>query len=1391
MTINSTNLPALNNLRFKTIALLVCITFSAAIFAQHDFYQFDALDIKNGLSNNQINAIYKDEKGFVWFGTMAGLNRYDGYSFKTFRHRIGDSSSIADDYVTQINEAPDHNLFVLTRYTWNLFNPRTQKFTPHLKKYLNSLGINEESFNWTLKDQQNNFWFAASGKGLYKYNTSTKKTIFYNVSSTQFPIHSNIITCLTADNAGGIWIAHADGVFEKINIASGKIVSRANAIQQFNNNQNLDYRLFVDSDDELWVYCRGVEKGIYYLKPSTGYVLPINKESKDIRLNNNIVSGFIQDDKKNIWVATDHGGINLIDKKSLTVRYLVNNENDLKSLSQNSISSMYKDADGIIWLGTFKKGVNYFHENSLRFPLYQHNAANPNSLPYNDVNKFVEDKHGNLWIGTNGGGLLYYNRSLGTYKQYLHNTSVNSLSNNVIVTMYLDKEDKLWIGSYFGGLDCFDGKTFTHYKHDNKNPNSIADDRVWEIFEDSQNQLWVGTFQEGIDIFDRKEHKFIHHNPGSGNTTRSGYISCLIEDNAGNIWVGTAWGVDVLDKRTGIFNHFGHLENDKTTLSNSNVLDILQDSRGLIWVATRDGLNLFNPEKNNFKVFRSSDGLPDNAIQSLVEDNQHNFWLGTPNGLCNAIVSVFKNQEVSLSFKTYDETDGLEGRQFNENAALKTSKGELIFGGPNGFNIFSPQNIRENTAVPNLVLTDLQVFNKSVQIGEKYNGRIVLPESITDIKSLALKYNQNVFTIEFAALSFLNSDKIKYAYKLDGFSNEWLTTDNKNRKATFTNLNPGQYTLLLKASNEDGVWSKNPLALKIVILPPFWLTTLAFIIYTLLFVLVLALGRKMILKRARMRFKIEQERQEAQRLHELDMMKIKFFTNVSHEFRTPLSLIITPIEKLIKQASQINEKKQFQLIHRNARRLLNLVNQLLDFRKLEEQELSLNKTSGDVINFIKDISHSFSDIAENKRIAFSYNSSHDHVFTTFDQDKLERILFNLLSNAFKFTPVGGAVNVLADITHINQERNLQIRVIDTGIGISKNKQDKIFDRFFQNAIPGSMVNQGSGIGLAITKEFVKLHSGTIQVESEPDKGSCFTISIPIPPIEEDKTLILSEEDYEMHEFPDNGEDNGLSGPLQQVKNGRSKKKTILLVEDNDDFRFYIKDYLKVYFNIIEAQNGKVGWQKALAEHPDLIVCDISMPEMNGIDLCKKIKADSRTSFIPVILLTALTGEEQQLTGLQTGANDYMTKPFNFEILHSKIKNLLTQQDSFKKTYQKQVQVQASEVITESADDKFIQQALTVIEKNISNPEFSVEEMSREMFMSRVALYKKLFALSGKTPIEFIRAIRLQRAAQLLEKNEMTVAEVAYEVGFNNPKYFSRYFKQEYNILPSSYHLNKK
>lgn len=537
------------------------------------------------------------------------------------------------------------------------------------------------------------------------------------------------------------------------------------------------------------------------------------------------------------------------------------------------------------------------------------------------------------------------------------------------------------------------------------------------------------------------------------------------------------------------------------------------------------------------------------------------------------------------------------------------------------------------------------------------------------------------------------------------------------------------------------------------------------------------------LERERMRFSIEQERKEAERISELDALKTKFFTNVSHEFRTPLTLIITPLGKLIQTTQDRDLKSKLEMMSRNAKRLLNLVNQLLDLRKMEMQEFKFKPQLGDLVLFARDIVHSFSDISEKNLIRYSFKTSFEKLETYFDADKMEKILFNLLSNAFKFTPTNGEVQVEMDKAPSESEDKtdwIVIRVKDSGIGIPKDKQEKIFERFFQVDVPGNMINQGSGIGLSLAWEFTKMHGGRIQIDSEPENGSCFSILLPISKVSSSMEMIEPVEEGILIQMDEMDE-----SKFEKTSKGQ-KNKTLLIVEDNDDFRFYLKDNLKNQFNIYEAENGKIGLELAQKIIPDLIVSDVMMPEMSGTELCKKIKNNIQTSHIPFILLTARSSEEQKIEGLGLGADDYITKPFNFELLEIKIRNLLTQQDILKAKYHKQIGVNATEIEITSMDEKLIQKAIQEVEKNIENSEYTVEDLSRDLGMSRFHLYKKLNSLTGRTPIEFIRILRLKRAAQLLEKSQMNVSEIAYAVGFNNPRYFSKYFKEEFGVLPSEY-----
>jgi signal transduction histidine kinase/ligand-binding sensor domain-containing protein/DNA-binding response OmpR family regulator len=1364
------------------IVILIFVFVSTCAFAQQDQIQFSRIDLSNGLSHNQVNAILKDSKGFLWFGTLSGLNRFDGYQFKTFKHEAADTSSIVDDFVTNIYELPDHKLYLETRSGPNVYDNVSQRFIRNVKGYLNSLGIKANVIRDIIRDRDGNFWFNAVDQGIFKYTTGAQKATHYKAGQASTELGQTSVSALQQGPDGNIWAIHRNKSVDILERKTGKVLRRINALLKTNPSAFQDYKIFVDRSSAIWVYTMNNQQGIDYYDPLNGQSRYIDKGVGG--LNNNLINGILQDTNGLIWIGTDHGGVNLLDKRDFKIRYLVNREDDQKSISQNSITSLYKDSSGIIWIGTFKKGLSFYHPQILKFPLYKHQLSNPNGLTYDDVNRFVEDGSGNLWIGTNGGGLFYFNRKTGTFKKYAHQASnANSLSNDIIVSLYIDKEQVLWIGTYFGGLDSFDGKTFKHYKHNPAVASSLSDDRVWDILEDHKGRFFVGTLSGGLNILDRRTGTFTHKLAGQKNSIGSDAISCLLEDKQGNVWIGTSDGVDVL-RGDGRFLHYKNQSGNPNSLINNIVYDVMQDSYGFIWLATREGLSRLNPKTGRFMNFGKKEGLTEQATLKIVEDKSRNLWVSTANGLFKVLVQPIQPAGLSYSFRKYDEHDGLQGSAFNANAGYKTRAGELIFGGPNGFNLFNPANIHNDKSKPQIVISDLQIANKSVGIQEPVSGRSVLDKSIEFTKNLDLKYNENGLTFEFAALNYFNPRKIKYRYKLDGFDKHWQELQGDIRRATYTNIDPGDYTFRVVSTDASGNWVNNETSLEIHISPPFWRTTVAYIFYVLCIGGTLYMMRRRGIQRAREEFMLEQERHQAKRLHDLDLLKIKFLTNVSHEFRTPLSLIITPIERLIQQARE-PERQQLQMIQRNGRRLLNLVNQLLDFRRMEVQELKLQPKRGDIIVFLQELCMSFGDVADRKNIDLSFQTNRHNLITRFDYDKIERILFNLLSNAFKFTPQGGKVKVDLLCSPEGEQTRLTIRIQDTGIGMDPGKKDLIFERFFQNEVPDSMVNQGSGIGLSITKEFVKLHGGTIGVESALNEGSTFTICFVFDEEQQERAPVLEKRKLLMS----SSLNEATNEPLTSIIDPNSKKPIIMLVEDNDDFRFYLKDNLKEFYQVVEAVNGREGWQKVLALHPDLVVSDVSMPEMNGIDLCKKIKSDKRTAHLPVILLTALTNEDQQLTGLETGASDYMTKPFNFEILLSKIRNLLTQQALSKKTYQKQVAVKPMDGDIESVDDKFVRQLSLHIEKHLSDTAYSVDQLSADMNMSRVGLYKKILPLTGKSPVEYIRYYRLQKAKPLLE-SQLTISEVAYQVGFSNPKHFSKYFKQEFNILPSAYATEK-
>jgi signal transduction histidine kinase/ligand-binding sensor domain-containing protein/DNA-binding response OmpR family regulator len=1340
--------------------------------ASVDTYRFNTTDASKGLSNSEIKCIYKDRAGFIWFGAPSGLNRYDGYEIITYKQNLSaESHNTSNNDVQIIQEDKDGMLWIKTRSGYCIYNPSTERFEEDVdawfEKYSGAADFWNSSEAVMYIDFGKNLWFAAHGD-VRKYDVASgRRTVFKQ--GEPGGLSDGVIRDIR-QGQNRYWFLFDNGVVECMEAQSNKIIRRDSTLHhaaRLRSERNL--RLFIDASGDVWVYGIGIHYGLAHYN-ATGDVWRNYSTSaaQPYRISNNVVTAVEEDDKGNIWVGTDHGGVNLISKSAGgVISILLHDEQDSHSLGENAIKSIYRDNTGIVWIGTYKKGVCYYHESIYKFNMRTEKIE----MPFRDINCFYESSDNNLWLGTNGGGLLYFDRGKGEYVSYTHKPDDdNSPAGDIIVSLAGDAQGCLWIGYYLSGLDRFDGKTFTHYNAATR-PGILTDNNAWVLRCDRRNNLWVGTLNGGVVTLDTRSGEKIKH------LDTKGSVYSIIETKSGDMLIGSQSGLYVYDTESDSLALYEKEIFDDIQLSRNDINNLYEDSRGLLWIGTKNGLFVFNPYAGNIQVFISGSGLSSELVQSILEDSEHNMWIATNRGLTKVKVSV-SNEKPGYFYDllSYDSSEGLQGDMFNYNAACFSSRSELIFGGSYGYNIFTPTDIIYNNNIPHIIATNFQIYNKSIRPQEPYKGRIILDKSIAQTKEINLHYTDNYFTLSFAALDYCIPNKSRYYYKLEGFNDQWFETGRDSRRVTYTNLNPGKYTLYLKAVNNDGVESSEPLVVRINILPPFWRTVWAWTLYAVVALAGAACVFRRISKSSERKLSDAREKMQVRQHMEMDEMKLRFFTNISHEFRTPLTLILSPLEDLLNKTKTDEDKELLAIIRRNATHLLTLVNQLLDFRKLDAGAPMLHKSIGDIVLFIKQQVELFAAGIARKGISFDFQTDADQLYMSFDAEKLSKVFINILSNAYKFTPAEGSIQVSLSQADGN---SIRIDITDTGIGIPENELKNIFERFYRvKREDGDNNYQGSGIGLHISKEFVTLHGGEIWAENIPQGGSRFVVILP---------LDISREAGKSATLPDERDTNAEDAAFDaQFKRDNSPR--LLIVEDNKDLRDLISSRLKESYDILQAADGEEGLETALREMPDIIISDVMMPRMDGIEMSRKIKNDIRTSHIPLILLTAKTGEESKLEGLTAGADDYITKPFNQDILQVKIRNLIELYKLKQDLLDKQIRIEPSKIAVNSLDEQLIKKAIEYTEENISNPSLSVGELSRELGMSRVQLYKKLSSLTGKTPIEFIRIIRLKRAAQLLKESRLTVSEIAYEVGFNNPKYFRKYFKDEFGVLPSQYNL---
>nr|MBX2841139.1 response regulator [Flammeovirgaceae bacterium] len=1325
---------------------------------------FEQLSSQNGLSNNNVICIFQDSEGFIWIGTENGLNKFDGYNFKIYRHDPNNPNSISDNKIRCIYEDKSGNLWIGTYGGGINILPKGYDNFKHIFHDPN----NPESLSFDeimifFEDSDGELWVGTDGGGINKYNWETGKFKVYkhHAENPKTLSHNNVLS-IGENEDGNIWV----GTWSGLNLLD----KNSGAVKQFIAKKN-DAK--TPENNNFWTV-KNMGNGEIWLGTSDhgGEIITIKKSSSQFnkmpflptKVDGQRATFFHKENDTLAWVGSYSGllVVNPVSKKQLYHFRLANHKDSLKS---NIITCFHKANDGIIWLGS-TSGVFKIDPNKKQFHylLQQHQEQEKIILSLH------QDKLGQIWAGNPRGIIKLPDSDLknsGSYGDfYFLNTQVLGIEEN--------KQQKFVLASN-SGLIIFDKKNGKIISTSTL-PNLAS--HQWDlrsIFIDETHTIWAGSIL-GLNQYDSLG-KFLKRYENDPNDLKSlvysHHTSALFKDSKGIFWVGTyGGGISKFDPVTESFTKFIYQVNDSTTLSNNFVETIYEDDDNNLWIGTHAGLNKWNVRTSTFTRYSISNGFSNDRISGIQEDDHGNLWLSTTGGI---IKFNFRNNLV----RNYDDEDGLLSTNFSPKSSIKLPNGEMLFGSYQGILHFHPDSIRDNPSSPKIAFTGFTIFNEPVPIAKK--GPLEKP--LNQVKSISLNHDQSTFSFEYVALNYSNSKRNQYTYKLENFDKKW-SKNGTERKAKYTNIPPGEYVFKVKASNNDGIWNDEGISIKVNILPPVWKTKWAYFIYFILLGLILFGSYKLTVRRERIKGELKMERMKHSQTQELHQLKLRFFTNISHEIRTPLTLILGPLENMLSNKNQLDEGG-LNLIYKNAKKLKNLVNQLMDFRKLEAGKLKLSIQKGNLVEFVKNIHESFSWMASDKNIQFNFSSEQPSIPGYFDADKLDKVLTNLLSNAFKFTGKGGKITIKIYLPEKDKDQ-AQIIVSDNGEGISPEKLNLIFKRFYQEDNGTSRYQAGTGIGLSLSKELVKLHKGKLEVTSEKDIGTTFSIQIPIG-----KSYYLSETLLEKENSTFNKENRKIQVDNPTKSNQKNKVSgklpQLLIAEDNEDIFQYISDNFKTEYEITWAKNGQVGLEMAKEKIPDLIISDIMMPEMDGIELCSHIKTDKRTCHIPLILLTAKSSQQHRLEGLENGADDYVVKPFNVQELKARVKNQISSRKFLQQKFNKHLAFSTKEPGLNPIDQQLLDSLVKIVNQNLTNSQFGVEFLCKEVGISRPQLYRKLQALSGQSVNEFIRNIRLKKAAELLQKGHR-VSDTAYDVGFNDLQYFSRCFRKKYGMPPKQFSL---
>lgn len=1335
------------------------------------------------LSNSLINAVYQDRKGFIWIATENGLNKFDGTRFSIYRHNATDSTSLKNNYVRTLFEDSRGNFWIGCINGLQRYDRATDNF--HELFISRKDGRKNPHITSIIERRNGDLWIATSGQGAISLKKNSNPASFHIETELTDRIGSNYLNVIFEDSRQNLWIATEEKGLYRYSPESKELKS-----------YKAPYHIAGDDvsaiceDAHGQIFVGTLTKGLFRLSSrQEGNFEPVLYQN---RMNLNIRT-LIIDTRGKLIIGTDGEGVKEYQPQQ---DIIVDSEINAGpfDFSKSKVHSLIEDKDHNLWLGIFQKGLILVPGISNKFDYYGYKSIHNNTIGSSCVMAIHTDEQATIWIGTDNDGLYAINDQGKQLRHYTHQAGNPQSVPGTILCLYEDSNQELWLGSYFDGLARMNKQTGTCQDATSLLQGNLnaGKPKVSCIIEDKNKNLWVGTYGSGLYKINLPTQHVTYYestrnenDDWSINRLLNDWISYLLEDKEGMIWIGTYKGLAVLNPQT---DNFINYKKQNNLLPGYVVYSLLESSNGEIWAGTSEGLVCLNKDRLTPVLFTTADGLPSDIICGLAEDEKKNIWISTHQG-------ISKLNPPEKKFINYYAGDGLQGNEFTRTAVFKDKRGKIFFGGTNGVTAFYPQDITEIKKEMNVLITGFHVANRPVKKGDKSGNNVITDTAVMDTEQFTLAYNENTFSIDFSVLEFSNPDRISYQYKIKELGDEWISTQPGTNRVTYSSLKPGKYTFSVQARDHNNF--SNIRTVTIAITPPWYQTWWAKVIWGCLGALLIYALTMYILSRIRHR----QEVMRQKHMEQINEAKLQFFINISHEIRTPMTLIISPLEKLLAEHSE--KQPVYLMIYRNAQRILRLINQLMDIRKLDKGQMHLKFRETDIVGFINDLMQTFNYQAQKKNITFTFEKElegADSLKVWIDLNNFDKVLMNVLSNAFKYTHEGGNIEVSLKTGHNDAYRGalkdyFEIDITDNGIGIDKNKIEQIFERFYQIDNDMTQSNFGTGIGLHLSRSLVELHHGIIKAENREDgQGTRFVIRLPLG------SNHLKAEELE------NPEETGSEPTISQLPKDsiyeteeenktneyrKPKAKTryrVLIVEDDEEIRRYIRSELDSDFRIYECTNGREGLETILKEKPDLVISDVMMPEMDGITLCRKIKQNININHIPIILLTAKSKAEDQIEGLEIGADAYIVKPFNTELLRTTISNLIANRERLrgKLVGEQQVEEKITKIEMKSNDEILMSKVMKTINDHLADPTLNVEMLAANVGMSRVHMHRKLKELTNQSARDFIRSIRLKQAANLLREKNLSVSEVAYATGFSNLSHFSNTFRDFYGISPSEY-----